>query len=133
MVPVPVHVPPTDNVDAAAVPVITPVEKLTFPTTERFPPAKFKVLPVPLKVKLLQVPVSPVDRVGQLVMPEAGITTLVDEFGTEPPHQLEPTFQSLLVVPVHVPIEVIVILPEVPDFVALDDVAVNVPIPAAPV
>ena len=41
MVMVPVHVPPTDKVDADVALVITPPVKLTFPVTDRFPPVKF--------------------------------------------------------------------------------------------
>ena len=54
MVPVPVQVPPTDSVDAEVELVITPLEKLIFPATTRFPPVKFKVLAEPLKDRLLQ-------------------------------------------------------------------------------
>ena len=62
--PLPVHVPPTDKVDAEVLLVITPLEKLTAPATIRLPPVKFNVLPEPLNVKLLQLPVSPDDNVG---------------------------------------------------------------------
>jgi hypothetical protein len=81
--------------------VITPVEKLTTPATVRLPPVKFKVLPVPLNVKLAQFPVSPDDNIG-ILGADVGITTAVDEVGT-PPHQLVPSFQSVLVVPNHEP------------------------------
>ena len=102
VVPLPVHIPPTAKVDGDVVLVITPLEKATFPATVRLPPVKFNVLVAPPNVRLLQLPVMPVDRVGQFGA-EVGITTVVVEVGIEPPHQLVPTFQSVLVVPNHVP------------------------------
>jgi len=102
VVPVPVHVPPTDKVDAEVLLLIIPVANETLPATTRFPPVKFNLLAAPLNVRLLQLPVWPVDKVGQFV-PEAGITTAVDEVGTMPPHQFVPMFQSAEVVPSQVP------------------------------
>ena len=102
VVPVPVHDPPTDKVDAEVLLLIIPAVKDTLPATTRFPPVKFNLLAAPLNVRLLQLPVWPVDKVGQLV-PEAGITTAVEAVGTVPLHQLVVTFQSALVVPSQVP------------------------------
>ena len=103
MVPVPVHVPPTDNVDAEVLLLIIPFGKETLPATTRSPPVKFNLLATPLNVRLLQLPVSPVDNSGQFVMPEAGITTAVEAVGTVPLHQLVALFQSVLAVPIQVP------------------------------
>lgn len=113
VVPVPVHDPPTDKVDAEVLLLIIPAVKDTLPATTRFPPVKFNLLAAPLNVRVLQLPVWPVDKVGQLV-PEAGITTAVEAVGTVPLHQLVVTFQSVEVVPSQVPAvhpELIFIIP----------------------
>jgi hypothetical protein len=53
-------------------------------------------------VMLLATPSTPVLKFGKFGAPEL-ITTLVDEVGI-PPHQFEAVFQSVLVVPRHVPV-----------------------------
>ena len=103
VVPVPVHVPPTDKVDVAVLAVITPLEKVTLPLTVRSPPVKVRVLDAPLKDKLLAA-MPAADTLGQFpLVTELGIVTAVDDVGTLLPHQLPAVFHSVLVVPVHVP------------------------------
>ena len=124
----PVQVPPTNKVEVAEA-EITPTVKSTFPATVRLPPVKFNVLAAPPKVKLLQLPVTPVDIAGQLVIPAAGITTAVAEVGT-PPHQLAAFSQAELAIPSQVPVEVVVkvAVPEVPPTgVGLNTVIAGVP------
>ena len=102
VVPLPVHVPPTYKMDAPVPAVITPLEKVTSPLTVKSPPVKVRVLDEPPKDKLLQA-MPAADTLGQLVMPVLGMVTAVDEVGAPLPHQLVAVFQSVLVVPVHVP------------------------------